>query len=190
MEFQISKCGVINTLGPELRIGPTVLPSVSSYKYLGLPFEKSGCNWLKYTKETSDKFQRLTKGLFSARRAWDMATRTIILKTFLYSVVNYALPLVINWKERQLPPIKSKIDRHLKDNQDMALEFIFDKKPGKGVSRNLLLKLCYIIPLPLKQEIWKASLAHHLQSLTNENPLKKAQAKMPISVNQIIPICF
>ena len=146
MEFQISKCGVINTLGPELRIGPTVLPSVSSYKYLGLPFEKSGCNWLKYAKETSDKFQRLTKGLFSARRAWDMATRTIILKTFLYSVVNYALPLVINWKERQLAPIKSKIDRHLKDNQDMALEFIFDKKPGKGVSRNLCSSFAILFP--------------------------------------------
>ncbi len=192
MEFQILKCGIINPPGEAVLLGTNVIPTVQEYKYLGLPFRVNGCNWMKYLESSSDKFIARTRALYAVRKNWDMATRSIVFKTFLHSTLTYALPMVLRWNSRQSASTQEYTKQKRVQVQDAGLEFIFEKKPGPGVSRNMLLNLANLYTLQGREELLCASLSFHLQNLSSVNPLKQLGASSVIDGDrsQILPLCF
>jgi hypothetical protein len=187
LSWGINKCGVVSNLDYfPIVLGDAVIPWQTEYKYLGLPTTAKGVDWEGYLLYITERSRNFINALKSKKTCWNYHSRLVIYRTFIRPIVEYCLPLLIKWINKQTK--KNEYWDVLLNCYSEGLEWIFDKsRPSR-----LLQSISGLGSFQFRTEQLIASAAYHLRSLDPVNPLTVHYKANPISNNRnfIISGCF
>jgi hypothetical protein len=186
MQVQPLKSGSIGSK-TALKIGQSEIPMVPEYKYLGVPMRLRGVNWLKLVEQLDSKSKRYMNAILPHSFGWSAITKLIIYRTFIRPILEYTMPLYTRWAKRQDNETQQLVFRALKSNHEESLKWIFDKKKALTVLESLSGLGTY--ELRIRQ--LEASLAHHFEKLSQENPLSTLLGSFQLSSspNDFLSFC-
>ena len=179
IDWGIRKCGVISKYESyPVLLGAEVVPVVSQYKYLGLPFTANGVDWKQYLYKIMDKHNKFIQGIQLQSQVWTMNNRLIIYRTFVRPILDYCLPVLTRWISKQ------------QDSKEMfgQLEATYGDGIKWIMGRDRPLKILEIITglgsFKFRISQVEASLANHIHLLQQTNPLISYMKSHFLSLNK------
>lgn len=107
MVVNLAKCGVVGTspTDPPL-VFPNVgdIPVVSSYTYLGFPFERTGVNWGAHLENIATKASATLATCQNNGHLWSAGIRLAFYRTFVRSQMDYGAGIIYHWLMNSLDP--------------------------------------------------------------------------------------
>ena len=194
MLWGLNKCGI---MGPKKQadqpqspvfMEDDSIPEVDEYKYLGLPHRRNGMNWAAYCGKIVDKHNSLLNAFFLKRKPWSYYTRICIYRTFIRSTIEYCLGPLCTWISRQTASFKNELWSLLENCHKRALIWIFDTKSPKLLLENI----SGLGDFNSRVEMLQGSMANHLRSMSEHNPLRIHHQKNFLSASSdfILPFCL
>lgn len=168
IDWGIEKCGIVSSVRTfPVLLGGDVVPEVSQYKYLGIPFKAQGINWEAYLLTITKKHMNFINGIRIQSQSWTMHNRLIVYKTFVRPILEYCLPLLNKWIfKQQNAKIFSKM---LADQFHEGVKWIM----GRDHPLKVLEFIVGMGSFEFRLSQLEASLAIHLDQLQLLNPLKR-----------------
>lgn len=175
----IKKCGILSKgeYHPVL-LGDEVVQQMDIYKYLGVPFSPNGVDWRLYLDQITSKFRKFLGGISTHKLSWNYSSRIQIYKTFIRPIMEYCLPLLTSWIAKQED--KNKLMDQLSNLHKDGIAWIFDKHAPLSV----LESLSGLGSLSFRIKQLKCSLANHIRTLDERNPLNFLWKSNFISANK------
>ena len=163
LKWNPSKCGSINNSTP-FQIGGSLIPIVTTFKFLGVPFDSRGALWLTHFCSLKRKTETFLKSLDS--NAWSYRARLVIFKTFIRPLFEYCLSLVYLWAKLDAARLKEFLGCY-KQLMQQCLQFVFITHR----SLDLLHSLSGLGSLTFRLEYLISGLSRHIDAASASNPL-------------------
>jgi hypothetical protein len=175
MKWGIAKCGTVGSKHL-FQLQGSSIPTVESYKYLGVPHGPKGIEWDVFLKQKENKVISLIRSLLSRRRLWSFKTRLIIFKTFIRSTIEYCLPTLSLFIHSQESSRQQALQQTLTRIHKLSHVFIFDNDRPM----TLLDSISGLGSLQSQQLILQASLCRQLKQISPSNPLNSFLNLAPV----------
>jgi hypothetical protein len=186
IDWGIKKCGILckHESFPMI-LGNDIVPLVSEYKYLGIPFTAKGVHWRQYLTAITDKHRKFLNGIMIQSQRWTMHTRLVIYRSFIRPILEYCLPLLTKWIYKQKD--KNELIDALLITYKEGIQWII----GRERSFKILEFLTGLGSFHFRILQLEASMANHLDQLRDSNPLKTYMTSHYISnnINFILTDC-
>lgn len=171
MILNIPKCGVLHQ-NLELLVRNSRIPSVSVYKYLGLPMKRFGVDWIGHLKILNVKQQKFLDEIMTQSRFWNLKVRLVIYKVFLRSISEYCLSVASVFLENQSESIRNEIWNERENLHKKCLNWISGSRKYTRVSGYIF----GIGSMHLRLNYLSARTAYLLNNMSRENHIFKLEA--------------
>jgi hypothetical protein len=179
MTWTIPKCGVVGLTGepPPLTLDGRQIPSVETYKYLGVPHTSKKVDWKAYIESTVKKYENFFKAITIDGHSWHPTSKLAIWRSFARPILEYCLPIVTTWlKRNKQTAILSKLVELQKD----AMKWIVHSN-----STTIAERLTGVGTIQFRWESLKCRFAQHLQTTASSNPIRRLLNLKPTTPDDV-----
>ncbi len=166
MKVNAAKCGVTGL--KDQRLNDEYLPTITGYKYLGLPLTRNGIDWETHVQKTALKMQSCLSLLYRLGVTLSYRQKILLYRTFIRPVGEYGLGLFGVDRGSNSPLLKP-----LEQVQQKALRWIFR---AKGATRTME-SIAGLESTKCRVKTLTCYLNRHLCSLDKENPVVLLRAE-------------
>jgi hypothetical protein len=162
--FNIRKCfDLANESTPRLKLGDDPIQTVDECKYLGVPFNTHGANWINHGEDQLNKAEQMMNYLCLISRPCTPGLRIRLYKTYCLPILVYCAPCVDITTTLVDDGDRWYIEDRWKQHNRKALQFIYNRDVPKA--KIILNSMVQLLPFQTHIQYITASSIFHLQKI-------------------------